>query len=171
MNPSVIFPIVLTALIAWRIYRRVRRSIGRQRLQIRRVIISIIMFSVFTVLMAFFSSRYPAVLAGFGGGVAAGTVLGMIGIRLTRFETSAEGRFYTPSARIGVALAFLLAGRMLYRMTLLQSGAYASNNARAMQSPLTFLIAGLTFGYYLTFSIGLLIRSRNTGAPSAPLNA
>ena len=41
--------------------------------------------------------------------------LGILGLRLTRFETTGEGMLYTPSAHLGIALSTLLVGRIVYR--------------------------------------------------------
>ena len=45
-----VIPIVFGGLFIWSIYRRVRRNIGRQKLRPRRIIVSIVIFSVVSVL-------------------------------------------------------------------------------------------------------------------------
>jgi hypothetical protein len=83
-------------------------------------------------------------------------------LKLTRFETTEEGHFYIPDTRIGVALSVLLAGRVIYRMIVLQGVMQApGHHPPAGQSPLTYLIIGLTFGYYIVYSIGLIIHAHD----------
>jgi hypothetical protein len=53
MTPSTpVFGAVL-ALIAWRIYKRIRRNIGRQPLRPRRALTSIIILSVLSVVILY----------------------------------------------------------------------------------------------------------------------
>jgi len=90
-----------------------------------------------------------------------GALLGLLGLKLTKFETVEEGHFYIPDTRIGVALSLLLAGRMIYRMSVLHDATttLAPGHPPPMQSPLTYFIVGLTFGYYIVYCIGLLIHA------------
>jgi len=102
----------------------------------------------------------PMILAGFGGGLVPGIALGFLGLKLTQFETTPDGRhFFKPDTRIGVALSLLLTGRMIYRFVIIKDVAMAPNHPPAGQSPLTYLIAGLTIGYYIVYSIGLIIHA------------
>lgn len=104
----------MTSLVIWGMYRRVRRNIGRQPLQPKRLILRIVIFSLISALFVFIGLEHPKVLLGFGGGVLLGVPLAFVGLRLTRFETTAEGRFYTPNLYIGVGLSLLLVARLAY---------------------------------------------------------
>jgi len=154
-------PVLFGGLIAWSFYRRIRRNIGRQKLRPRRIIVSIVIFCVVSLLIVATSRQNPNLLLGFGGGLLAGAALGFAGLRLTRFETTGEGHFYTPDTRLGVAISLLLIGRLLYRYWMLRNISYAPNHPPPMQSPLTLLIIGLTFGYYLVYYIGLFVHTRD----------
>lgn len=169
MSSAHLVPISLAGLFAWSIYRRVRRNIGRQKLRPRRAVTSIIILSVVSVLLVSTSLHNTRLLLGFGGGLLPGALLGFVGLRLTRFETTAEGHFYTPNTHIGVALSLLLAGRIAYRFMVLNSAAAAPDHPPPMQSPLTFFIFGLTAGYYIVYQAGLFIhtRDRNVSAPKS----
>jgi hypothetical protein len=146
-------------LIAWGIYRRVRRNIGRQPLRPTRVIINLVVFALATLLMLAASLQFPKMLLGIGGGILLGAGLGFLGLRLTQFETTDEGHFYTPNTHIGIALSLLLVGRMLYRMWVLGDVdmTKASSQPQLFQSPLTYFILGLTLGYYIVYWIGLFV--------------
>lgn len=158
------FPIVFGGLIAWSIYRRVRRNIGRQQLRPKRSIISIVIFSVFSLLIFAFVHN-TAILLGFGGGLLLGAILGFVGLRLTKFETTDQGHFYTPNTYIGGALSLLLIGRMLYRYWQMPHASGAQPYPPSMHSPLTFFIIGLTFGYYLVYYIGLFVHTHDKKPP------
>lgn len=158
------------AFIAWRIYARVRRSIGRQRLSPVRPWISVVLFPVLIVLLTLASRSAPLAQTCLLAGTALGIGLGVLGIRLTRFEDSPDGRFYTPNAHIGVVLSTLLVCRIAYRFV---AGGFPGAavgtpppSANAL-TPLTLLLIGTLAGYYCTYAAGLLRWSlRRPDAPS-----
>lgn len=157
MNPTV-FYILIGGFIAWRLYRRVQRNFGRQKLQPRRAISRLAAVCVLSVVIVKFFGGHPPLLEGFGGGLVGGAILGFFGLRLTRFETTEEGHFYTPDTRIGVALTLILAGRLLYRYLMHNPW---TGHGPPMPTPLTFLIAGVTFGYYFVYYIGLFVHTHD----------
>jgi hypothetical protein len=158
-SPAV--PILFGGLIAWGIYRRVRRNIGRQKLRPHRIILSIVIFSAVSVLMIGLSMHNMKLLLGVGGGLLLGAGLGFVGLRLTKFETTGEGHFYTPNTRIGIALTLLFVGRLAYRFWVIRDAAVAPNHPPPFQSPLTFFIFGLIAGYYIVYYIGLFVHTHD----------
>ncbi|MGH7941846.1 MAG: DUF1453 domain-containing protein [Limisphaerales bacterium] len=179
MNKLSIY-IVIGALIAWRLYRRIRRNIGRQQLQPRRSVFRLVMICLAGVFVSVVGLHHPIVLAGFGAGIAAGAILGFAGLRLTRFETTEAGHFYTPDTRIGVGLSVLVLGRIIYRQAALtnHATAIAPGQPPPMGSPLTFFIFGLSLGYSIVYYIGLLVHTHDkspasvaaSSPPAAPLS-
>jgi hypothetical protein len=153
--------ILLVCLYAWGGYRRVRRNIGRQKLSPGRAIRSIVILSLVSVLIAGTALQNTNLLLGFGGGLLPGALLGFAGLKLTRFETTDAGHFYTPNTHIGVALSLLLVGRIAYRLWANRDLVTTQNFALPFQSPLTLLILGLTVGYYLVYQTGLLIHNHD----------
>jgi hypothetical protein len=161
MTSAPIAPVLVGGLVAWGIYRRVRRNIGRQPLRPRRITISIAVFSVVSVLFIVASARHAPLLLGILGGLLAGSLLGLFGLRLTQFETTDQGHFYTPNTQIGVALSALFIGRMLYRFWVLRDSVTATGHPPPFQSPLTFFIFGLIAGYYIVYYIGLFVHTHD----------
>ena len=155
-------PVLLPCLILLALYGRIRRNIRRQVFKSRRITLRLIFFSVFILLIAALSLNYPSSLAGFGVGILLGVPLGLAGLHLTRFETTAEGRFFTPNMYIGVALSFLLVGRLAYRLTLLYAASLdvSQHVPGLLQSPMTLLIFGIIAGYYTFYNTSLLVQSR-----------
>src|SRR5271170_413582 len=111
MTPSVqhaLVTIAIIALIAWRLQSRMRRMIGRQRLSPVRPWVTMLIFPLLLALLAFAAREQPMLWGYLACGVAVGIGLGVLGLRLTRFEATTEGLYYTPSAHLGVALSVLL---------------------------------------------------------------
>lgn len=158
-------PILIGGYFAWVIYRRVRRNIGQQKLRHTRIIISLCFLALFSAVIIFVGvmQNNTTILLTFGGGMLLGGGLGLVGLRLTRFETTEAGHFYTPNTYIGAALTLLLAGRMFYRLMVVNNLANASSahSPPPMQSPLTYFILGLTFGYYIVYYIGLFVHTHD----------
>jgi hypothetical protein len=109
-------------------------------------------------------------LLGFCGGVLAGAILGMVGLRLTKFETTAEGHFFIPNTHIGIALSALFIGRIVYKNFINPNGNGVDDQGRPLmfQSALTLFILGLTIGYYVIYRIGVLIHTRDKIKAATP---
>jgi hypothetical protein len=139
-------------------YSRIRRVIGRQQLSNNRPKITIVVFTLLFGLLLFSTLAHPLNAVALGGGAALGAALGVLGIRLTKFEQTAEGLFYTPSAHLGIALSVLFIGRMAWRFFQLYSldGPPPAGMSDITQSPLTLAIFGTLAGYYVTYALGLL---------------
>ena len=148
MDPNLVTPILIAALVVWAIYRRLRRSFGRQavvpwRLWLRIGILTVVggMFVASSFVQS--TQMLEAVLAG----LACGAALGYLGLRHTIFEVTPEGRFYTPHTYIGLVVTALFLGRLLYRFIYLSAHAGAMGNASpdsfaAYRSPLTLGVSG-----------------------------
>jgi hypothetical protein len=165
MSSVHIGPILLVGFFAWGIYRRIRRNIGQQHLRPRRAVISIFILTLISLLIIGTSFQNMNLLLGMGGGLLLGALLGLLGLHLTKFETTEAGHFYTPNTHIGVGLSILFLGRMIYRMPVLLGAPAALNHPQAFQSPLTLFILGLTVGYYLVYQTGILIHNHDKNNP------
>lgn len=158
-HPTLLVYVGVGALVAWRMYSRIRRVIGRQQLSNNRPWITIVVFSLLIGLLLFSTFAHPINAVALAGGAAFGAALGVLGIRLTKFEQTAEGLFYTPSAHLGIALSALFIGRMAWRFFQLYSldgQAPPADMNDITRSPLTLVIFATLAGYYVTYAIGLL---------------
>jgi hypothetical protein len=133
MNTPAIVLLALAPLVLWRIYARVRRMVGRQRLSRMRPWTPLCLFPILVALLALASLQHP-------------------------LERTAQGLFYTPNAYLGSALSLVLAGRILYRLAELYAGGLPAAGVPAdfARSPLTLAIFGTLAGYYVAYAIGLL---------------
>ena len=162
-HPSLFMSLGIAALVVWRLYARIRRMIGRQKLSRVRPWITVVFFPALLALLAFVSLAHPLNLATLLAGAALGGGLGAYGLRLTRFEATPQGLFYTPSAHLGIALSLLFVGRVAYRfaMVYLAMEAEAPSSADFARSPLTLAIFGTLAGYYVAYAIGLIRWARD----------
>ena len=194
MDPRFITPVLITALVIWGVYRRARRSIGRQTVQPGRLWTRIAMLGLAAALILWTTARDVKTLEALAAGACLGAALGWFGLKYTRFETTPEGRFYTPHAYIGLVVTTLLVARVLYRMMLMYSGTHgfapidpaaaASSNPFApagpygdpnpyayqspygnLRTPLTLAIFGAVVGYYVSYYLGVLSKSRQPAIP------
>jgi hypothetical protein len=156
MTSSAAVLVVLVPLIGWRMYSRVRRLVGRQRSRAWRHWTAAIAFPLLAALLALGAMRDPLALGALAGALAVGVALGLWGLRLTRFERTAEGWFYTPNAHIGIALSLLLAARIGWRLFEMQAHGTAAPGAQFATSPLTLAVFGTLAGYYAAYAIGVL---------------
>jgi hypothetical protein len=154
----------IAALFVFVLYRRFRRLFGRQALQPARLKARVVVLGIVAGLFALRGLHSPNVAAAVLGGGALGAALAYFGIRLTRFEVTPAGVFYTPSGYIGIVLSALLLSRLAYRFVVLYPTFVASKaetgNPFAMyqSSPLTVALLGIVIGYYIAYCVGLLLR-------------
>ena len=160
--------LVLLPLLALVVWRRLSRSFGRQPIRRKRMLVRIVIFAVVGALLALSGWHRPILAEGLLGGVLTGGAIGLLGLRLTRFETDpARGDCYVPHPWIGALLTVLLLVRLGWRLSvwwpLLQSSSSAAPGMPPegyAASPLTMLLVGLLVGYYVTYYSGLLIHHR-----------
>ncbi|HEY1900486.1 MAG TPA: hypothetical protein VGG49_11895 [Steroidobacteraceae bacterium] len=168
----------VTAIVAFGVYRRVRRTIGRQVLTAGRQILRMAFFALVCVVVSVISFRYglrPVAVAYLVSGLVVGVAVGWFALRHTAFEATPQGYFYTPHLYIGIAVTALFIGRILYRLVLGFSATSAAGSGTAQNfgnSPLTLGILFLTAGYYIVYCTGLLqwLRraQRTAGARPSP---
>jgi len=165
MTPAALAPAGFAVLIALMYYRRLRRLFGRQPVQPMRMKFRIAILLLVGALLLLRGALGPqgglAVVAGLGGGIA----LAWLGLRLTTFESTPQGNFYTPHGGIGLALSVLLLGRLVYRFFVIAPVVQDAHQAGMdpfaafQRSPLTLAIFALLIGYYVTYYIAILLRT------------
>ena len=166
LDPKLITPILIGAVVIWAVVRRVRRTFGRQPVQPARMWLRIALLTVVGVAAsATIGMRNTQILEAIIGGLACGAALGYLGLRHTRFEVTSEGRFYTPHTYIGLTVLLIFLARLAYRFLYLASDPSAA--ATYQRSPLTFGVFGLLVGYYVLYYVGILLKTR-ASAPPAP---
>jgi hypothetical protein len=161
-------PLILAALVVFAVYRRFRRSFGRQLLSPKRMIFRIVLLAVIGCALLPLVLRSTQYLGAQLLGAALGAALGWWGAERTRFLRDGGRLFYVPHTYTGIAVSLLFLGRLVFR--LLQAyGAHAqSSQALAppamVRSPLTVGIFFVLLGYYLYFYSWVLWKSNHLDA-------
>jgi hypothetical protein len=162
---TLLLPAGIAALVVWRMYSRLKRMVGRQRLSRVRPWLTVVFFPLLVGLLLLASRDHAEAAGALSGGVVLGCALGWYGLRLTKFEHSPTGLFYTPNAHLGIALSLLLIGRLAYRAVQVYAvhGSFQADSAAFARSPLTLVIFGTLAGYYVAYAAGLLRWRRRVG--------
>jgi hypothetical protein len=170
--PLLLLPLLVVALVLlwlllmpfalWQRYRS-----GRSRRRVVRWVMTLNAWSLLVSVVLFFFGAWVAgywvnaALAHAGAGLLAGMLLGVIGLALTRFETTSQGVFYTPNRWLVLALTLVVAARIgygLYRME--QAWVSDIHAAWLAQQGSVLAVGGLLLGHYLAYAWGLRWRLR-----------
>jgi hypothetical protein len=160
--------LIAVPLVGFMLYRRLRRTFGRQPFTPKRMVARMVLLSVVCVVLFVGSPATTASLGAAAAGLVVGVALALIGLMHTHVEATAEGKFYTPNKWIGLAVTALFLGRLAGRLFTIserasQAAAGASPFAGVQRSPLTL---GLLAGYYITYYAGVLRKATPLAVPS-----
>ena len=153
--------LVLTPLLVWRVYNRIKARMTRQRSIMSRHYTGLLVFGAMILVPLSQLFDNPTNLAALLVGSAFGAGWGHYAVNRTRFEDTEQGYYFTPPARLGILMAMILVARILY----LGVEIYA-NQGKGIPAPkltddmLTMLAVGLTAGYFARYSAGLLLWRR-----------
>jgi hypothetical protein len=155
--------VVTAALVLFIIYRRFRRSFGRQPLRPRSMIVRMSILSIVGILLLPAALRSSAGALAIGAGLALGVALGVWGAQHTRFEWHEGKLHYVPHTYTGMVVSALFLGRLLYRLLVLPHGGYSTGVADGAgatpggalrglyQNPLTLSVFFVLIGYYVYY--------------------
>jgi len=191
MQPDIsqIGPFLAAALVVFAVYRRLRRSFGRQLLRPARMTVRIALLVVVACVLLPMAFRSAEFLAAELLGAALGMSLAVWGARRTRFLMTGGRLHYVPHTYAGIAVSLLFLGRLAFRLVQGYTGMHAPSAAYAqasaaypsqafgpgmVKSPLTVGILFVLVGYYVCFYSWVLWKSKHLEAAdvesdSAPL--
>jgi hypothetical protein len=168
------------ALLLFIIYRRFRRSFGRQPLRPRRMIARVTVLSVVGALLLPAALHSSAGALAITAGVALCVALGAWGAQHTRFEWHAGQLHYIPHTYTGMVVSALFLGRLLYRFLMLPRGGYSSGGAAFPGAPpseafgsiyhssLTLSVFFVLIGYYVYYYSYVLWKFKHVKGESDP---
>src|SRR3954468_18345507 len=148
--------LLLVPLLVWRIYARFRRLVGRQRLTKVRPWITLTVFPLLAALLAWVAYPNMDRIGWLAAGIAAGAGLSLFGLKLTSFERTSQGLFYTPNKYLGISLVLLFIGRIAYRVVEVAALSASNTVTGFVVSAVTLAVFGLLAGYYIGYAVGLL---------------
>ena len=154
--------LLLTPILVWRVYSRLKTQMARQRSIMSRHYTGVLVFAGMILVSLSEVVTRPVALGALVAGSALGVFWGLFALKRTVYEDTEGGYFFTPPMRLGIVMAMILVARVLYIGVEL----YASQQGNGMpaprftDSPLTMLCVGLTGAYFGTYSVGLLLWRR-----------
>ena len=181
---SQIGPFLFAALIVFAVYRRLRRSFGRQLLRPGRMTFRLVLLAVVGCALLPMALRSAQYLWAELAGAALGISLGIWGAERTRFVMYDRQLHYVPHTYTGIAVSLLFLGRLAFRLVQVYagvqvphaadaSGAYVADTASPslafapasmVRSPLTVGIFFVLAGYYLWYYGSVLWKSKHLKA-------
>jgi hypothetical protein len=166
---SQVWPYAIAVLAVLVIYRRFRRSFGRQRLQPIRMWIRVGILTVLGCSLLPAALRSGEFLLAEIAGIMLGIALGVWGAQRTRYGTYDGQLHYVPHTYTGVAVSLLFIGRLVYRMAELYSMRPAGGGMTEppgfappamVRTPATVGLLFLVIGYYVCYYSMVLWKSK-----------
>ncbi|MGE3335932.1 MAG: hypothetical protein AB7I36_19990 [Rhodospirillaceae bacterium] len=163
-------PVVASgALIVFILYRRIRRSIGRQKLAPRRMGLRIGLLALVCAAFTFLHPTTVSIGAEIAGAIV-GIAVGLYALKHTQLEVTEEGKFYTPHPYISLGVVALFIGRIAYRLLLPgftpDAASPAGMFAGIAANPITLGLYFVMASYYICFYAGVLRKAESLSAPS-----
>jgi len=175
--------------VIFAVYRRLRRSFGRQLLRPRRMIVRIVLIAAVACALLPLGLRSTQFLWAELAGGALGIGLGVWGAQRTRFVMHDGRLHYVPHTYTGIAVSLLFLGRLAFRAVQASTDGPPLHGASAAQggdtmaashgfalpavsTPLTVGIFFVLAGYYLCYYSRVLWKSKHPSTaviePSSP---
>ena len=172
MSPEIRAVLITAAIffVCWRIYQRVRGSIGRQPLQKMWLIARALgLLSVCAIALVFSPADILHVAFCAAGGAIIGALIAAYALRHTSIEHTEQGVFYSGHAYIGLGIMVLFVARLLFVFATAFSrrqeiaaqvkshgGSIGNALAQSGSGPITVGVLVLMSSYYIIYSLGLL---------------
>lgn len=148
-------------------YRRFRQHVGKQALKTKTVIVRVVFYCLFTLVFAVLSFGNSKLLLGWFAGVLTGVPIAYVGYKLTQFENTPSGRFFTPNPWLGMTMSLIFIGRLAYRMAMIYGMSDGGTPyPSTLQSPLTLYVFELVASYFAAYYTWVLIRCHSEPLPT-----
>ncbi|MNI04895.1 hypothetical protein D3C73_578330 [compost metagenome] len=160
---STVSAYLYTALIiAFIVYRRIKKTIGFQKLRPNLLLFRTILFGAIGLLLLAFGFLHPIHFVADLIGLAGGIGLALLAIRHTRFEQRSDGWYYVTHLWIQITVLILFLSRVIYRIFIVANVANLDpttplDPSQFSKDPLTVGIFFIIVSYYVLY-FGYLIR-------------
>jgi hypothetical protein len=158
-----IVPVVIVLLTPLLLIQRYR--VGSSRRPARPWIATVALLSMaistvfFLITAAFTNIWVPRALIDGLEGLAGGSVLGIIGLLVTRWEPTPRSLHYTPNRWMVLTITLVVAGRVAFGMYRAARTAAAGATGTALLSSFgvaeSLAAGGIVIGYYLAYNAGV----------------
>lgn len=125
-----------TLVIAFVMYRRIRRSIGFQRFRAGRLQFRVGLLALVGVLLLATGYAHPIRYLADAGGILCGAVLAYYAIRHSEFERREDGLYYRTHTGIQMLVVALLIIRVVYRIAFVQTEMPAAGDPANANDPM-----------------------------------
>jgi hypothetical protein len=158
-----IVPIVLVALTPLMLLQRYRAGKARRQARPWMATFGLVMMAISSLLFVLSAGLTSVWVAGtLGGalaGLAAGFVLGGVGLLITKWEWTPRSLHYTPNRWLVLFVTLIISARVLYGLyrsaMVAQAGVSGTSMVLAFGIPESFAAGGAVIGYYLAYNAGL----------------
>jgi hypothetical protein len=166
MLQNLIF-ILLGAFILYRIYLRVRRTLGWQQFKPGRTKAFTVIFCIVGLIFLIEGAYRTVSLISDVTGILIGVALAYFGAATTRFERREGSWNYRPNTWIGSIVTVLFLGRLALRIydMLTMPNASGLQGLQTMTGGWTAGLLLIMFAYYIVYNSILLIRQKQLAQP------
>ncbi|MFT8311870.1 MAG: hypothetical protein ABF629_11940 [Sporolactobacillus sp.] len=159
------FWIIMTVVILFALYRRIRRNIGWQLFKVRRMMIRLSLCTIIGLFFLLGSFSHPISFISDLIGLLAGASLAYYSSKVTQLEHRNDRWHYRTNVWIGGLVSALFIGRLLYRFyEVYSSGVLQGSTVTARQlntnSTWTAGLLLIMFAYYVVYYLLLLIKQK-----------
>ena len=159
----VLLPLVLIALMPLILIQRYRVGTARRmaRPWLATLNVALMVFSALCFLAgaAVTAVWVPNAFLAAASGLALGAGLGLVGLMLTRWESTAAVLHYTPNRWLVLAVTLIVSARVMYGLwrswTVAEAGVYGTPMVLAFGIPDSLAVGGTVIGYYFAYAIGV----------------
>jgi hypothetical protein len=164
-----LLPVVVVALTPLILIQRYRVGTSRRlarpwitTLTVVSLLLSVLFFLIGAAVTAYW---IPNAFSGAATGLGVGSVLGVLGLVLTRWEPTPRTLHYTPNRWLVLFVTVVVAARMIYGLwrswAVAQSGLDGMPVVSAFGVPESLAAGAIVLGYHLVYNAGLRWRIRN----------
>ena len=158
-----LLPVILLALTPVLLIQRYRvgteRRLARPWVATFAVVMMCLSTAFFLIGSAVTTIWVRDAFSGAAAGVAIGSLLGVVGLVLTRWEPTPHTLHYTPNRWPVLLVTFIVSARLLYGLyrsiLVAQAGVEGTSVITAFGIPESLAAGGIVVGYYLAYSAGL----------------
>jgi hypothetical protein len=158
-----LLPVILLALTPVMLIQRYRVGTARRLARPWMATFAVVMMCLSTVFFLVGSAITTIwvrdAFTGAAAGVAIGSLLGVVGLVLTRWEPTPHTLHYTPNRWLVLLVSFIVSARLLYGLyrsiVVAQAGVEGTSVITAFGIPESLAAGGMVVGYYLAYGAGL----------------